>query len=161
MLLPPRSPYCPACRGLLRIIGNSRSSKAVIAIIGYGVGRWILIQVNDVDVDCRLAGAAAPGHRNRNCHMLWSIRRCPAYPCQLAVAIGIVDVADLVAPAVHIKGCRYRMIRIALTAADGNRCDDLCIYPVFVVLHENLRRFVRLILKPNDTKNKGAFDFRI
>ena len=154
IFLPPRSPDTPACRCFLRFVYNRRPCISIISVVCYRIGRRVFIKVNNIYVDGRFAGAAASGYGNGDGHLLRSAGCCPAYPRQLAVAIRIVNIADLEAFTVHIKSGGHRLIRITLTAADSDCCDDLGVHPILIIIDRYIGRFGRHILKAHDAETE-------
>ena len=103
IFLPPWAPNAPACRGFYRPVWNSGGVEAVVTVIGYGIGRRVLIKVNDFHVEGRFRRAAGARYCHINAHVLLSIGGSPFHPRKLAVAIGVVNIAHAVGLAADIE----------------------------------------------------------
>ena len=160
IFLPPRTPNTPACRAFHRPIGDRRTGKAVVAVIRYGIGRRVLIKVNDFHVESRFRCAAGARYRHLNSHVLLGIRGSPFHPRKLAVAFGVINIAYAVGLTADIEADAGGAVGIGLSAADSHCCDDVGVDPVLIIVGFNLRR-LRLFLKADDAKPKAGLDIRI
>ena len=158
--LPPRTPDTPACRVFNRSAWDSGGAEAVVSVIGYGIGRRVLIKVKDFDVEGRFRRTAGTGYRHLNCHVLLSIGGLPFYPRKLAIAFGVVDIAHTVGLPTDIKADAGGPVGIGLTSADPHRRDDIGVYPVLIIVGVNLR-FLRFLRKTDNAKSKAGLDIRI
>ncbi len=160
IFLPPRAPDTPACRAFHRSAWNRSAGEAVIAVIGYGIGRRVLIKVNDFYVEGRFRRAAGAGHRHFNGHVLLGIRGSPFHPRKLAVAFRVINIAHVVGLAANVEADTGGAVRVGLATADAHRRDDVGVDPVLIIVGVNLR-FLRLFLKADDAKPKAGLDIRI
>ena len=79
----------------------------------------------------------------------------PAHPCQLTVAVRVVDIADSVSPALDVKAYRYGVIRVGLSTAHLHGGDDFCVDAVFVVIFAGFGRRGHLVEADDaDTKRR-------
>ena len=154
--IPPRTPDAPLSCCFFCSGRECGWRKRVVAVIRHRIRGWVLIQVNDLAMDCGLCRARA-GHIHINGHILRLIRCGPAHPGQLGVSVRVVDVADRIGGPIDVEPHSDWIIRVTLPAADLHRRNDLCVSPVLVVIGGD-DWLLRLLLEPDDSKAKGRLD---
>ena len=100
---------------------------------------------------CRSAAIHADGNR----YDAGFRRSTPAHPCQLAVAVRVVDIADSVSPALNVKTYRYGVIWVGLATAHLHGGDNFCIDTVFIIKVIDLRWRGHLVEAYNADTKRG------
>ena len=140
-------------------MGNRRQPEAVVAVIRQGIGRVIAVQIHDVTNDGALRRAAAV-HADGNRYDAGFCGSTPAHPCQLTVAVRVVDIADSVSPAPDVKAYRYGGVRVGLSAAHLHGGDNFCVDTVFIIKVIDLRRRGHLV-EADDADTKRGDDVAV
>ena len=84
LCFPVTTPYAPRERGFLRLHRyRAISRKAVVAVISCGIGRRVLVKVNDVCGNARLACGSSSRNHNTDIHCLLGGGSMPLAPHKL------------------------------------------------------------------------------
>ena len=138
---------------------NRGQTESIVAVIRQRVGRVIAVQIHDIAGDGTLRRAAAV-HADGNRYDAGFRGSTPAHPCQLAVAVRVVDITDSVSPALNVKAYRYGVVRVGLSAAHLHGGDDFCVDAVFVVIFAGFGRCGHLV-EADDADAKRGDDVAI
>ena len=138
---------------------NRGQTESIVAVIRQGIGRVIAVQIHDITGDGALRRAAAV-HADGNRYDAGFRGSTPAHPCQLAVAVRVVDIADSVSPSLDVKAYRYGVVRVGLSAAHLHGGDDFCVDAVFVVIFTGFGRCGHLI-EADDADTKRGDDVAV
>ena len=133
---------------------NRGQTESIVAVIRQGIGRVVAVQIHDIAGDGTLRRAAAV-HADGNRYDAGFRGSTPAHPCQLAVAVRVVDIADSVSPTLNVKAYRYGVVRVGLSTAHLYRGDNFCVGTVFVVIFAGFGRRGHLVEADDADAKRG------